>query len=229
MTGADLVALRMPNGAAFVDALDAAWEAGDAVLPVHPKLPGPEVRRVLGELRPSRLVEPDGVTPLADPVPVEPGTALVVPTSGTTGSPKGVELTHDALAASALATIARLGLTGADRWLCCVPMSYVAGLMVLAGSAGVPGRGGQVTQLVAADGQVALPLRVGGVGARQPGGDVEGGLIVLAGGGGVPGRAGQVTQPVAADGQGTLPLRAGGVGARQPGGDVEGGLIVLSA
>ena len=140
MTGADLVALRMPNGAAFVDALDAAWEAGDAVLPVHPKLPGPEVRRVLGELRPSRLVEPDGVTPLADPVPVEPGTALVVPTSGTTGSPKGVELTHDALAASALATIARLGLTGADRWLCCVPMSHVAGLMVLVRSrlSGVP-------------------------------------------------------------------------------------------
>src|SRR5947209_7048083 len=140
MAGTDLVALRLPNGAAFVDALDAAWESGDAVLPVHPNLPGPEVRRVLGELRPARLVEPDGVTPLPDPVPAEPGTALVVPTSGTTGSPKGVELTYDALAASALATIARLGLTGADRWLCCVPTSYVAGLMVLVRSrlSGVP-------------------------------------------------------------------------------------------
>src|SRR5205807_3196275 len=129
MSGADLVAIRLPDGAAFAAALDAAWEAGEAVLPVRPNLPGPEVRSILGELRPCRLVEPDGVTPLPDAMPVEPGTALVVPTSGTTGAPKGVELTHDALAASALGTIARLGLTGADRWLCCVPTSYVAGLM----------------------------------------------------------------------------------------------------
>jgi len=62
---------------------------------------------------------------------VEPGTALVVPTSGTTGSPKGVVLTHDNLSASALATVTRLELGEGDRWLCCVPPSHIAGLMVL--------------------------------------------------------------------------------------------------
>ena len=41
---------------------------------------------------------------------VEDGDALVVATSGTTGEPKGVVLTHDAVRASALATSARLGV-----------------------------------------------------------------------------------------------------------------------
>jgi O-succinylbenzoic acid--CoA ligase len=130
---ARLVAVRLPLDNGFVDALDAAWDAGDAVLPIHPGLPAAEVQRLLEELRPARLVEPDGVRSLPDPVPVDAGTALVVPTSGTSGPPKGVELTHDNLTASALATAARLGLDpqGGDRWLCCVPLSHIAGLMIL--------------------------------------------------------------------------------------------------
>ena len=40
---------------------------------------------------------------------VEPGDALVVATSGSTGAPRGVVLTHDAVAVSARATSQRLG------------------------------------------------------------------------------------------------------------------------
>ena len=40
--------------------------------------------------------------------PVEDGDALVIATSGSTGDPKGVVLTHDAVAASAAASSARL-------------------------------------------------------------------------------------------------------------------------
>ncbi len=37
----ELVALDLPAGPGFVDALRAAWDAGDAVLPIDPRLPGP--------------------------------------------------------------------------------------------------------------------------------------------------------------------------------------------
>ncbi|KAA9111474.1 AMP-binding protein [Microbacterium rhizomatis] len=64
----------------------------------------------------------------AEPVEVEPGTAVVVTTSGSTGVPKSVVLSRSALTSSALATAARIG-DGA--WLLALPASYVAGLQVL--------------------------------------------------------------------------------------------------
>jgi len=62
------------------------------------------------------------------PSEVQPGTAVVVTTSGSTGVPKSVVLTRDCLTASALATADRIG-DGA--WLLALPASYVAGLQVL--------------------------------------------------------------------------------------------------
>lgn len=55
--------------------------------------------------------------------------ALVVPTSGSTGEPKGVLLTASALLASAAATHSRLG--GPGRWLLAMPTTHIAGLQVL--------------------------------------------------------------------------------------------------
>ncbi len=126
-----LVAVRLAFDEAFRTTLDAAWEAGDAVLPIHPDLPDAEADALVAALRPGFLVDASGIHPLPGGVPVAPGTALVVPTSGTTGRPKGVVLSHGNLAASALATATRLALGEEDRWLCCVPPSHIAGLMVL--------------------------------------------------------------------------------------------------
>jgi O-succinylbenzoic acid--CoA ligase len=61
----------------------------------------------------------------------EPGDALVVATSGSSGAPKGVVLTHAAVASSAAATSARLGVTAGDHWLACLPLSHVGGLSVV--------------------------------------------------------------------------------------------------
>lgn len=61
--------------------------------------------------------------------PAGPEVALVVATSGSTGQPKGVELSAEALLASATATQARLG--GPGRWLLALPAEHIAGVQVL--------------------------------------------------------------------------------------------------
>lgn len=105
-------------GQRFVDALQQAWADGDAVLPVDPRLPAPGRQALLEAADIDR--------------PVEPGDALVVATSGTSGEPKLAVLTHEAVAASAEATSARLAVDpGTDRWLACLPLAHVGGLSVV--------------------------------------------------------------------------------------------------
>ncbi|AMO63228.1 acyl-CoA synthetase (AMP-forming)/AMP-acid ligase II [Mycolicibacterium phlei] len=61
--------------------------------------------------------------------PIDDDVAVVVSTSGTTGTPKGAMLTAAALTASATATYTRLG--GPGRWLLALAAHHVAGLQVL--------------------------------------------------------------------------------------------------
>lgn len=130
---ADVVALALPGGPAFVDALKRVWEAGDAAFPVDPRLPPAELERVMATVAPSSVIEGDGEPRSLDGGrPVEAGDALVMATSGTTGEPKGVILTHSAVAASAEATSARLGVDPARHtWLACLPLAHVGGLSVV--------------------------------------------------------------------------------------------------
>ncbi|WP_019819023.1 AMP-binding protein, partial [Saccharomonospora saliphila] len=94
-------------------ALAEALDGGEAVLPLDPRDPSAE--SVREAMRPSE--------------PAEPGTAVVVATSGSTGSPKGVLLSARALLASARATHERLG--GPGHWLLATPAQYVGGVQVL--------------------------------------------------------------------------------------------------
>jgi O-succinylbenzoic acid--CoA ligase len=105
--------------AGLADALD----GGPAVLPVEPgqSLPPPG--------------EPD------------PGTAVVIMTSGSSGEPKLVQLPAAALRASAEATAVRLG--GPGRWLLALPATHVAGVQVI------------VRSLLAGHGPVYQDLRDG--------------------------------------------------------------------
>ncbi|MBI2709487.1 MAG: AMP-binding protein [Actinobacteria bacterium] len=132
---ADLVALDLPAGPEFVGALRRAWDRGDAVLPVDQRLAPPARLALVERMRPARVVEPGGDPSgrsLAEAVPVLDGDALVVPTSGTTGAPKGVVHTHASVAAHARAVHERLAVERAsDRWLSCLPLAHVGGLGVV--------------------------------------------------------------------------------------------------
>ncbi len=128
----DLVAIDLPGGPAFVSALRRAWDRGDAVLPLDQRLSQTAQQAVLEQLRPARVIGPEGDQHRADGIPVEAGDALVMATSGTTGKAKGVILTHRAVLASAQAISQRLGVDpGEHRWLACLPLNHVGGISVV--------------------------------------------------------------------------------------------------
>ncbi|ASR33984.1 AMP-dependent synthetase [Prauserella marina] len=95
------------------DAVLTALDGGPAVLPLDQRNPAAG----------------DVLAAMAAEQPVEPGTAVIMPTSGSTGGPKGVLLSASALLASAMATHDRLG--GEGRWLLATPANYIGGLQVL--------------------------------------------------------------------------------------------------
>jgi O-succinylbenzoic acid--CoA ligase len=130
---AELVVLDLAGGPDFVTALRRVWDAGDTAFPLDPRLPPAERDRVLAAMAPSAVIGPDlERRRLPGGRPTEPGDAVVIATSGTTGLPKGVVLTHDAVAASARATTAVIGADpSADRWLACLPLAHIGGLSVV--------------------------------------------------------------------------------------------------
>jgi o-succinylbenzoate---CoA ligase len=114
---------------AWAAALAAALDgSGPALIPL-PASPAAVREALVAAFRPD-----DGAAPLESE-----DIALVVPTSGSTGEPKGALLTASALRSSAEATHARLG--GPGRWVLALPLTHVAGLLVVVraiGAAHVP-------------------------------------------------------------------------------------------
>ncbi len=108
---------RLPDAPATLpEALQQVWDAGDAAVVADPE-----------------ATLPASITAaLAGAAPLPPGTALVVPTSGSTGTPRAIVLGHAALAASTAASLTALGCAPGERWALALPLRHVAGLQVLA-------------------------------------------------------------------------------------------------
>ena len=106
---------------------------GPAIAPLDAGLPGERLAGLIDALGPSSVTDAEGVTSVRSGSyeGVAEGTAVVVGTSGSTGVPKGVELSAAALRHSARASLNRVGARPGERWLCCLPVTHVAGLAVL--------------------------------------------------------------------------------------------------
>jgi O-succinylbenzoic acid--CoA ligase len=105
---------------------------GPALLPVDASLPARRISQLIDAFQPNAVIDERGEARLRSESPeTDPATAVIIGTSGSTGDPKGVELSAAALSHSARASLARAGARPGERWLLCLPASHVAGLQVL--------------------------------------------------------------------------------------------------
>jgi o-succinylbenzoate---CoA ligase len=128
------VVLVERTGPRLLDLLAAALDgSGPAIAPLDARLPPARLAALVEALAPASVEGPDGVTTIrsGQEKGVAEGTAVIVPTSGSTGVPKGVGLGAAALLHSARASLARVGARPGERWLCCLPGTYIAGIQVL--------------------------------------------------------------------------------------------------
>jgi o-succinylbenzoate---CoA ligase len=119
-------------GGRLLELLAAALDGtGPAVLPLDPDLPPGQLAAILDAFAPAAVHTTGGVTARSGSRPAGADTAVVIATSGSTGQPKGVELSAAALRHSARATLDRVGAAAGQRWLLCLPATHIAGIQVL--------------------------------------------------------------------------------------------------
>ena len=126
-----LIAFDMEGCDFFVSKLLEAWDNGHSVFPLDQRLPQARKEQLVKTFGASEVVS-EVDTHKAEGISMEPDDALVIATSGTTGDPKGVVLTHTALQASSQITSSQLDVQDAlDEWLCCIPVSHIGGFSVI--------------------------------------------------------------------------------------------------
>ncbi len=113
--------------------LYAAFATGTPVLTLHQRATPSERRasiELLGATEPPAVaaqdVDPASLPDIADAAPL-----AFIPTSGSTGAPRLVELSRAAVVASARASAQNLGWEARDRWLLCLPLAHVGGLSIV--------------------------------------------------------------------------------------------------
>lgn len=127
-TGRRLVHLPMTTDLAGIIGYLAVLEAGHAAL-----ITGGQASSITERFEPDLRVERGLVTVFSSEAQhlLHPDLALLLSTSGSTGSPKLVRLSHDNLAANAEAIAAALGLDADDRTITSLPLHYCYGLSLL--------------------------------------------------------------------------------------------------
>jgi O-succinylbenzoic acid--CoA ligase len=131
LASGDLVAVTLPPGPEWTGIVRDIWDAGAALVPIDSRLPQGEARALLGRARPTVVLSADGISRPREGIPADDGIALVVHTSGTVGPPKLAQFDRNAIGTAVAASALALGAVPSDRWLCCLPLAHIGGLLVL--------------------------------------------------------------------------------------------------
>ncbi|MDP8943772.1 MAG: AMP-binding protein, partial [Actinomycetota bacterium] len=133
------VAITLSPGVDFAALLHALPRLRAVLVPLNTRLTAGERRAQLDAAAPRLIVDAPlegDEAELEPPGELDPDAAhSILFTSGTTGAPKPVALTHGNHLASALASAWNLGVAPDDRWLCVLPLFHVGGLAILLRSA----------------------------------------------------------------------------------------------
>jgi O-succinylbenzoic acid--CoA ligase len=127
----ELVVIDLPPGPEWVELVTRLWLEEVPFLPLDQRLTGRERRAIVDRARPHFIRDAGGETLLGDAVPVAPGVAIVMPTSGTAGEPKLVELHRVAVVVAVSRSAKRLGTSPGAPWLCPLTPAHIGGLLVL--------------------------------------------------------------------------------------------------
>ncbi len=179
----------------------ALMKVGAALLPLSPRLTEAERARVIAEVEPmvdlddpGLLTQTEADLPLLGEHDTDDICAYVL-SSGSTGRPKPIGLTYGNFLWSAMGGAFNIGVDPADRWLCCVPLSHIAGLSIVVrsaiyGTAAVVHDGFDVDRVAAAlaDEPITVVSLVTTMLKRllDAGADLSGPRAILVGGGPVP-------------------------------------------
>ena len=130
----ELVSVAFRHGPDYVVDLLAVWWAGGAVAPLHPRGTATEEQhaeqlfRPRFHINPSGLVVPGRQAKHALRFAPEDGVGVCIATSGSSGLPRGIVLTHSGFMTSATAAQRRLGLVAGDRWGLVLSVAHVGGM-----------------------------------------------------------------------------------------------------
>jgi o-succinylbenzoate---CoA ligase len=121
--------------------LHALMKLGASALPLSPLLTDTERVAVLSAERPAvdlndaaELTQTEADLPLLGEHDMDDVCCRIL-TSGTSGEPRPVSLTYGNFLFSAVGSAFNIGVDPEDRWLCCLPLSHVAGLSIILRSA----------------------------------------------------------------------------------------------
>ena len=122
-----LVAVHLPNGPDFVAYVLAAWRQGSSVLPIDGDMDALSADKLCEQLGVAARIDSGGIWPCEGAGAFVEGPALIKLTSGSTGAPRGVHLSLDALARGVEQIAESMQIGSADRTLLTLPLSHSYG------------------------------------------------------------------------------------------------------